>query len=156
MLRSDDNTRWTLFDKDFQSFQKLPKVPFDYCFRCADRETICAGTQLIIVGRETEGIVVWRYELEMNKWFKGPAMIEPRVMYGSASRGNDAFFAGGIKIHENGISEVVSTAEKFSANTKTWTVIHEMHKRRKFCSGCFLHGKFYVIGGRDENNQHLT
>ncbi|VVB09456.1 unnamed protein product [Arabis nemorensis] len=76
---------------------------------------------MIVVGRELEGIVVWRYELEMNKWFKGPAMIAPRVMYGSASHGNDAFFAGGIKFDENGIPEVVSKAEKFSADTKTWT-----------------------------------
>ncbi|CAA7018350.1 unnamed protein product [Microthlaspi erraticum] len=131
----------------------LPELPMhDYCFVHSDKETICAGAQLIVVGRELEGIVVWRYELENNKWFKGPAMITPRVMYGSASRGTDAFFAGGI----NEVYQAVNIAEKYNADTKTWTVIREMHKKRKFSSGFFLCGKFYVIGGRDENNENLT
>lgn len=31
-----------------------------------------------------------------------------------------------------------------------------MHKKRKLSSGCFLRGKFYVIGGLDENDKHLA
>ncbi|VVB09450.1 unnamed protein product [Arabis nemorensis] len=116
---------------------------------------ISAGTQLIVIGKEIESIVVWRYKLEMHKWTKGPSMITPRVMYGSASRGTDAFFAGGVKIHENGTPEVLSAVEKYNADTKTWTMIHGMHKRRKFSSECFLRGKFCVIGGPDENDKYL-
>ncbi|CAA7014518.1 unnamed protein product [Microthlaspi erraticum] len=124
----------------------------DYCFVHSDKGNNVCGSQLIVVGRELEGIVVWRYELENNKWFKGPAMITPRVMYGSASRGTEAFFAGGI----NEVYQAVNIVEKYNADTKTWAVIREMHKKRKFSSGFFLSGKFYVIGGRDENNENLT
>lgn len=152
-VHSGGESCWTMFDKDFTSFRKIPGIPsLDYCFNHSDKETICAGTQLIVVGRELEGIVVWRYELENNTWFKGPAMITPRVMYGSASRGTDAFFAGGM----NEVFQAVNVAEKYNADTKTWSVIHKMHKRRKFSSGFFLRGKFYVIGGRDENNDNLA
>lgn len=51
-------------------------------------------------------------------------MITPRVMFGSASRGTDAFFAGGATIDENGVYQSLNTAEKYTADTKMWTVIH--------------------------------
>ncbi|XP_033129367.1 F-box/kelch-repeat protein At3g27150-like [Brassica rapa] len=35
-------------------------------------------------------------------------------------------------------------------------MINGMHKARKFTSGCFLRGKIYVLGGRDENDKRLT
>ncbi|CAN6831381.1 unnamed protein product [Brassica oleracea] len=82
ILHSGADSNWEMFDKDFKTFQKLPKVPSsDYCFFHSDKETISVGTQLIVIGREIEGIVVFRYELENHKWFKGPSMITPRVMY---------------------------------------------------------------------------
>ncbi|KAG2331759.1 hypothetical protein Bca52824_002939 [Brassica carinata] len=42
-------------------------------------------------------------------------MITPRVMYGSASHGNTAFFAGGIQMEDNGNPVVMRTVE--NANT---------------------------------------
>ncbi|CAN7099768.1 unnamed protein product [Brassica rapa subsp. narinosa] len=157
ILHSGAGSNWEMFDKDFKTFQRLPKVPSsDYCFFHSDKETICLGTQLIVIGREIEGIVVFRYELENHKWFKGPSMITPRVMYGSASHGKTAFFAGGFQMDDNGNPIVVRTVEKYNADEKSWTMINGMHKARKFSSGCFLRGKFYVLGGRDENDKHLT
>ncbi|CAG7870211.1 unnamed protein product [Brassica rapa] len=157
ILHSGAGSNWEMFDKDFKTFQRLPKVPSsDYCFFHSDKETICVGTQLIVIGREIEGIVVFRYEPENHKWFKGPSMITPRVMYGSASHGKTAFFAGGIQMDDNGNPIVVRTVEKYNADAKSWTMINGMHKARKFSSGCFLRGKFYVLGGRDENDKHLT
>ncbi|CAF1859314.1 unnamed protein product [Brassica napus] len=47
------DSNWEMFDKDFKTFQKLPKVPSsDYCFFHSDKETISVGTQLIVIGRE--------------------------------------------------------------------------------------------------------
>ncbi|KAF8103613.1 hypothetical protein N665_0187s0014 [Sinapis alba] len=102
------------------------------------------GTQLIVIGREIEGIVEFHYELDNHKWFKGPSMITPRVMY------------GGIQMDGNGNPIVVQTVEKYNADTKSWTMTNGTQKARKFSSGCFLRGKFYVLGGRDENDKHLT
>ncbi|KAF8103624.1 hypothetical protein N665_0187s0025 [Sinapis alba] len=148
---------WEMFDKDFKTFRRIPKVPSsDYCFFFSDKERISVGTQLIVIGREIEGILVFRYELENHKGFKGPSMITPRTMYGSASRGKTAFFAGGIQMDGNGNPIVAQTVEKYNADTKSLSMINGMHKARKFSSGCFLRGKFYVLGGRDENDKHLT
>ncbi|KAF2567157.1 hypothetical protein F2Q68_00026983 [Brassica cretica] len=134
ILHSGAESNWEIFDKDFKTFQKLPKVPSsDYCFFQSDKETISVGTQLIVTGREIVGIVVFRYELENHMWFKG-----------------------GIQKDDNGNPIVVRTVEKYNADTKSWTMINGMHKARKFSSGCFLRGKFYVLGGRDENDKHLT
>ncbi|XP_010436839.1 PREDICTED: F-box/kelch-repeat protein At3g27150-like [Camelina sativa] len=155
-MLSNGETCWTMFDKDFKNFRQLPKVPSDGCFLYGDKETISAGTHLIVTGREVERIVVWRYELKINKWIKDTDMITPRVMYASARHGTDAFFPGGIKASDKGNSEVVNVAERYNSDTKTWKAMHVMNKRRKISSGCFLRGKFYVLGGRDENDVHLT
>ncbi|KAF8103614.1 hypothetical protein N665_0187s0015, partial [Sinapis alba] len=126
IFHSGAESNLKMFDKDFKTFRRLPKVrSSDYCFFYSDKETISVG------------IVVFCYELENDKWFKGPPVITPRTMYGSASRGKPAFFAGGIQMDGNENPMVVQTARKFS-------------------SGCFLRGKFYVLGGRDENDKHLT
>ncbi|XP_048633681.1 F-box/kelch-repeat protein At3g27150-like [Brassica napus] len=157
ILHSGAVSNWEMFDKDFKTFRRLPKIPSsDYCFFYSGKETVSVGTQLIVIGKERDEIVVFRYELENHKWFKGPSMITPRAMYGSASHGKTAFFAGGIKMDENRNHVVVQTVEKYNADTKRWTMINGMHKARKFSSGCFLRGKFYVLGGRDDNDKHLT
>uniref|UniRef100_A0A0D3D2N4 F-box associated domain-containing protein n=2 Tax=Brassica oleracea var. oleracea TaxID=109376 RepID=A0A0D3D2N4_BRAOL len=157
IMHAGAESSWEIFDKDFKNFRSLPTIPSsDYCFFHSDKETISVGTQLIVIGREIEGIVVFRYELENNKWFRGPLMITPRVMYGSASDGKTVFFAGGIQMDDNGNPIVVRTVEKYNADTKMWTMIYGMHKSRKFSSGCFLRGKFYVLSGRNENDKHLT
>ncbi|KAF8052630.1 hypothetical protein N665_1527s0002 [Sinapis alba] len=140
IMHSGGESSWQMFDKDFKNFRRLPKVhSSDYCFFYIDKETNSVGTQLIVIGMEIEGIVVFRYELENNKWFVGPSMITPRVMYGSASHGKTAFFAGGIQMDNNGNSVVVRTVEKYNGDTKMWTLINAMHKSRK-----------------DENDKHLT
>ncbi|CAN8266285.1 unnamed protein product [Cochlearia groenlandica] len=155
MLSSGD-TRWTMFDKEFENCQKVTEIPSDVCFSKGDKESLCAGTHLIVIGKEVEKIALWRYELETNKWFKGPGMITPRILFASASRGTIVFVAGGLKLDGKNSVEVVDKAEKYDSETKTWTPLCGMHKRRKFCSGCYLRGKFYVLGGRDENEKNLT
>ncbi|KAF8051295.1 hypothetical protein N665_1750s0003 [Sinapis alba] len=69
---------------------------------------------------------------------------------------NDKETLRGIQMDGNGNPIVVRTVEKYNADTKSWTVINGMHKARKFSSGCFLRGKFYVLGGRDGNDKHHT
>ncbi|EOA19120.1 hypothetical protein CARUB_v10007789mg [Capsella rubella] len=152
---SGGDTCWTVFGQDFKNFRQLPEIPSDTCFLYGDKETICAGTHLIVIGKEEKSLVVWRYEMEMDKWIKDE-MITPRVMYASASHGTNAFFAGGINISENGIPEVVNVAERYDSETKTWKAMKAMHKRRKSSSGFFLRGKFYALGGRNENEVYLT
>lgn len=102
--------------------------------------------------RRGDHVVVWRYGLEINKWFKGPAMITPQVMYGCIIRGTYVFRAGGIRIE----GKNNNTSEKYNAETKAWTVIHEMHNQMKFCPKCFFHNKFHVVNDRNENDEYLT
>ncbi|KAJ7013840.1 hypothetical protein NC653_003464 [Populus alba x Populus x berolinensis] len=46
---------WWGFDRQFCSRRKLPDLPADCCFSFGDKESLCAGTHLIISGREIEG-----------------------------------------------------------------------------------------------------
>lgn len=153
MLASGE-TCWWAFDREFASRQRLPVVPSDSCFTSGDKESLCAGTHLIISGMEIDGPVIWRYELGMNNWFKGPSMINPRCLFASATCGSFACVAGGIDLGPG--RKVLNTAEKYNPETKSWDQLPLMNEKRKLCSGCFMDNKFYVIGGKNEAEDELS
>jgi hypothetical protein len=139
---------WWAFDREFKTKRKLPFFQTDFSFTNTDRESFCAGTHLLVSGKELDGLVIWRYELAMDRWYKGPSMISPRCLFASATCGTFACVAGGVGMEPN--SEVYDTAEKYNPETKSWDPLPRMKQRRKFCSGCYMDNKFYVIGGRNE------
>ncbi|CAJ2669558.1 unnamed protein product [Trifolium pratense] len=153
MLASGESNWWGM-DWPFKSSRKLPRIQSDYSFEFGDKESFSAGSQLLVSGKEIEGAVIWRYDSETNEWFKGPFMINPRCLFASASSGNFAFVAGGLET--NTYSEVLDTAEKYNSKSKTWKPLPKMNLKRKFCSGCYMDKRFYVIGGQDENKKDLT
>lgn len=142
---------WLAFDREFKSCRRLPVLPADMCFSSGDKESFCAGTHLLISGREIEGLVIWRYELSLNKWYKGPSMLNPRCLFASATCGIFAYVAGGIGIMEN--SKVYNTAEKYNPDTQSWEPLPKMIRRRKLCAGCYMDNRFYVIGGRNDEGE---
>ncbi|KAL5717611.1 hypothetical protein ACHQM5_010593 [Ranunculus cassubicifolius] len=153
MLASGEPHWWT-FDRHFQSFRMLPPLPSDSCFVAGDKESLCVGTHLLVCGKEVEGIAIWRYELSMNTWYRGPSMITPRCLFASANCGEFACAAGGITMGTS--MEVLDSAELYHPENKSWDPLPRMHKKRKLCSGFYMDKKFYVIGGQDENAHNLT
>jgi hypothetical protein len=157
MLASGESSWWA-FDPEFQSRRKLPILPSDICFSSGDKESLCAGTHLLVSGREIDGLVIYRYELAMNKWYKGPNMITPRCLFASATCGTFAFVAGGIgtatttTVNRNQ-NQVYDTAEKYNPETRSWDPLPRMKRKRKLCSGCYMDNRFYVIGGRNEDGE---
>lgn len=152
MLASGDANWWT-FDRNFSSCRKLPTLPSDYNFEYGDKESFTAGTNLFVCGKEIEGTVVWRYELAANEWFKGPSMITPRCLFASATCGNTAFIAGGLETET--CKTILNSAEMYNPDTNSWERLPNMNHSRKHCSGCYMDGKFYVIGGLGENQKEL-
>ncbi|XP_006359067.1 F-box/kelch-repeat protein At3g27150-like [Solanum tuberosum] len=150
MLASGETNWWT-FDREFNSRRKIPDLPSDVCFTFGDKESLCAGTHLLVSGREIDGLVIWRFELATNCWYKGPSMVNPRCLFASATCGTSAFVAGGVGIMAN--SEVYDTAEKYNPDSRSWDPLPRMKRKRKLCSGCYMDKKFYVIGGRNENGE---
>ncbi|XP_022888811.1 F-box/kelch-repeat protein At3g27150-like isoform X1 [Olea europaea var. sylvestris] len=150
MLTSGEGN-WLAFDREFRSHRKLPVLPSDPCFSCGDKETLCAGTHLLVSGREIDGLVIWRYELAENKWYKGPSMTSPRCLFASATCGTFAYVAGGMGDAAN--CETYDTAEKYNSGNGSWEPLPRMKKRRRFCSGCYMDHKFYVIGGRNDDGE---
>ncbi|XP_004514113.1 F-box/kelch-repeat protein At3g27150 [Cicer arietinum] len=153
MLASGESNWWGM-DWPFKSSRKLPRIQSDYSFEFGDKESFSAGSDLLVSGKEIDGAVIWRYDSETNEWLKGPFMINPRCLFASASSGDFAFVAGGLET--NTYSKVLDTAEKYDSKRKTWETLPKMNQKRKFCSGCFMDKRFYVIGGQDENQKDLT
>ncbi|PIN09787.1 hypothetical protein CDL12_17625 [Handroanthus impetiginosus] len=147
---SGENTWWS-FDREFKSCNRLPILPSDPCFVFGDKESLCAGTHLLVSGKEIDGLVVWRYELSKSQWYKGPPMTTPRCLFASATCGSYAYVAGGRAADLRG--EIYYTAEKYNPENRSWEPLPRMRRRRQLCAGCYMDGKFYVIGGRNEDGE---
>lgn len=134
---------WEAFDPIRQRWMHLPRMTSNECFMCSDKESLAVGTELLVFGREYMSHVIYRYSILTNSWSSGMRMNSPRCLFGSASLGEKAILAGGCDLEGN----ILSTAEMYNSETQTWTVLPSMNKPRKMCSGVFMDGKFYVIGG---------
>lgn len=153
MFASGESSWWA-FDREFKSRWKLPILPSDPCFASGDKESFCAGTHLLVSGREIDGLVVWRYDLASNIWQKVPPMINPRCLFASATFGDCAYVAGGMGATSR--EEVYDTAEKYNPESGAWAPLPRMKKKRKLCAGFYMDDRFYVIGGRNEDDGGLT
>ncbi|KAK7336065.1 hypothetical protein VNO77_16594 [Canavalia gladiata] len=153
MLASGERNWWGM-DWPFKSSRRLPPIESDYSFEFGDKESFCAGSHLLVLGKEIEGAVTWRYNSESNEWLKGPSMINPRCLFASATCGAFAFLAGGLEART--YTQVLDSAEKYNSESQCWEPLPKMNKKRKFCSGCFMDNKFYVLGGQDEHQKDLT
>ncbi|KAL0695348.1 hypothetical protein Bca4012_062528 [Brassica carinata] len=134
---------WEAFDPRSKRWMRLPSMPQNECFRYADKESLAVGTDLLVFGWELSSYVIYRYSLLTNSWSTGKSMNMPRCLFASASYGEIAVLAGGCD--SNG--RILDTAEMYNYEDQTWSVLPEMNKRRKMCSGVFMDGKFYVFGG---------
>ncbi|KAL3636686.1 hypothetical protein CASFOL_018985 [Castilleja foliolosa] len=146
-------TSWWAFDRAFNSRKKLPILPSDPSFTSGDKETLSAGTHLLVSGHEIDGLVIWRYELASNKWFKGPSMISPRCLFASATCGDRAYVAGGRSASLSRGVEVHDTAERYDPESRSWDPLPRMKKKRELCAGFYMDGKFYVVGGRNKDGE---
>ncbi|MBA0842265.1 hypothetical protein Goarm_002102 [Gossypium armourianum] len=121
---------WWACDGLFKSCRKLPELPsLDICFINGDKESVCAGSHLIVSGRETFGSVVWRFELETGKWFKGPSMIDPRMhqkrkLCSGCFMDKKFYVIGGRDEHNNQLT----CGEAYDKDNNTWEWIPDMLK----------------------------
>ncbi|TKY63071.1 F-box/kelch-repeat protein [Spatholobus suberectus] len=153
MLASGESNWWGM-EWPFKSSRKLPPIQSDYSFEFGDKESFCAGSHLLVSGKEIDGAVIWRLDSIKNEWLKGPSMINPRCLFASATCGTIAFVAGGLDART--YTQVLDSAEKYNSESQCWEPLPRMNKKRKFCSGCFMDNKFYVLGGQDEHGKDLT
>lgn len=143
--------QWRAFDPVYNRWRCLPQCPCDYTFDSCDKESAVAGTQLLVTGHSSTGPTVWRYDLHTNAWVKASKMLQSRCLFASASHGEYAYFAGG-----SCDGAVLRSAERYNSLTEEWERLPDLHVNRKWCSGCILDNKFFVIGGQGSERQPLT
>ncbi|XBI05791.1 hypothetical protein VPH35_133908 [Triticum aestivum] len=104
-------------------------------------ESLAVGTELLVVGER--GRVALRYSILTNSWTGlADALNTPRYSFGSASVGEKAYVAGGFR--------------SYNYRAHTWTPLPSMNRARYRCSGAFMDGKFYVVGGVSSSLEVLT
>ncbi|KAK8951129.1 F-box/kelch-repeat protein SKIP11 [Platanthera zijinensis] len=143
---------WVAYDPYRARWIQLPRMPHNECFMCSDKESLAVGTELLVFGKVVFSHTVLRYSILTNSWSPGVMMNSPRCLFGSASIGEKAIFAGGCDAR----GSILSSAELYNSETRTWTALPSMNKPRKMCSGVFMDGKFYVIGGMGSNGELLA
>ncbi|XP_042419147.1 F-box/kelch-repeat protein At5g60570-like isoform X1 [Zingiber officinale] len=143
---------WEAFDPFRRRWLRLPRMPCDDCFSCADKESLAVGTQLLVFGREVTGFAIWKYSVVSRDWSRCPPMNLPRCLFGSGSCGEIAIVAGGTDKY-GGVSKCV---ELYNSETGTWETLSDLNIPRRLCSGFFMDGKFYVIGGMLNQTDSLT
>ncbi|KAH7405301.1 hypothetical protein KP509_15G064800 [Ceratopteris richardii] len=154
-IYASGNDGWSAFNPRRNMWRSLPHANVDPNFVLADKESLAAGPHLLWLGRETYEFACYKYDLEANSWESGPRMVNPRCLFGSASCGRYAYVAGGFSVGEMQF-DVLNSAERYDSLTGTWTLLPPMHTPRHKCSGFFMDGKFYVIGGKTANHEQLT
>ncbi|XP_010264703.1 PREDICTED: F-box/kelch-repeat protein At5g60570-like [Nelumbo nucifera] len=147
-----DPRGWEAFDPVRKKWRRLPKIPCDECFNHADKESLAVGSELLVFGRELLDFATWRYSLVHGNWVKCQGLNLPRCLFGSSSSGSIAIVAGGSD--KNGT--VLKSAELYDSKLGRWELLPNMNSPRKLCSGFFMDGKFYVIGGISSPNVSLT
>ncbi|KAL5186188.1 F-box/kelch-repeat protein SKIP11 [Glycine soja] len=145
---------WEVFDPMNGYWMKLPRMPSNQydCFTFSDKESLAVGTELLVFGKAIEAPVVYGYSLLTHTWSHGTQMSVPRCLFASASRGEIAIVAGGC----NPLGKILSVAEMYNSDTKTWEALPNMNKARKMSAGVFMDGKFYALGGMGEDGNKLT
>ncbi|XP_031099527.1 F-box/kelch-repeat protein At1g26930-like [Ipomoea triloba] len=134
---------WEAFDPNLRRWMRLPTMNSNECFVFSDNESLAVGTELLVFGKEYMAQVIYRYSLLTNSWSTGMQMNEPRCLFGSACQGEIAIVAGGCDLQ----GKILSSAELYNSETGEWKLLPSLNKARKMCSGVFMDGKFYVIGG---------
>ncbi|KAF8111414.1 hypothetical protein N665_0076s0386 [Sinapis alba] len=142
---------WEAYDPNGDRWLRVPKMTFNECFMCSDKESLAVGTELLVFGKEIMSHVIYKYSILTNTWTSGMQMNTPRCLFGSASLGEVAVIAGGC----DPSGQILNSAEVYNSETGEWTVIPSMNKARKMCSSVFMDGNFYVIGGIGEGNSKM-
>ncbi|KAK4784615.1 hypothetical protein SAY86_018983 [Trapa natans] len=136
---------WQAFDPVRVRWIRLPRIIDNEYVVFPDRESLAVGTDLLVFTRDmiTSSNIIYKYSILTNSWTSGMKMNVPRCLFGSASLGEIAILAGGRDPRGN----TLSSAEMYNSETQEWERLPDMNKPRTMCSGVFMDGKFYVIGG---------
>uniref|UniRef100_A0A8I6Y796 Glutaredoxin domain-containing protein n=1 Tax=Hordeum vulgare subsp. vulgare TaxID=112509 RepID=A0A8I6Y796_HORVV len=132
---------WDAYDPSTGRWIHVPKMPPSGSYFW---DSLAVGTELLLFG---ETGVALRYSILTNSWTGLPdadAINTPRYLFGAASGGEKAYVAGGL---DSSRTNALSSAEMYDSETHTWTPLPSMNRARYGCSGAFMDGKFYVIGG---------
>lgn len=154
-IYTSGNNGWNAFDPKQNRWRNLPHAIVDPNFDLSDKESLAAGPHLLWLGREAFEFACYKYDLMSNSWERGPRMLNPRCLFGSATCGEYAFVAGGFSV--GGMQfNVLNTAERYDSSKGIWEPIPPISTPRHKCSGFFMDGKFYIIGGKTRDHEQLT
>ncbi|EOA35162.1 hypothetical protein CARUB_v10020300mg [Capsella rubella] len=132
---------WEAYDPNGDRWLRVPKMTFNECFMCSDKESLAVGTELLVFaslgeiaviagGCDPRGQILSSAELynsETGEWTAIPSMNKARKMCSSVFMDGNFYCIGGIG---EGNSKMLMCAEVYDLKKKTWTLIPDMLPER--------------------------
>ena len=84
-------------------------------------------------------------------WEESPPMLKARRWFAAVNCNNMVYAIGG-RFGEDPMT-ATKTVERFDPDQNEWMYVNEMHTERSAHAACVMHGKIYVVGGVDAENE---
>ncbi|KAF2561848.1 hypothetical protein F2Q70_00016064 [Brassica cretica] len=59
---------WEAYDPNGDRWLRVPKMTFNECFSCSDKESLAVGTELLLFGKEVMSHVIYKYSVLTHAW----------------------------------------------------------------------------------------
>ncbi|OAE23811.1 hypothetical protein AXG93_369s1050 [Marchantia polymorpha subsp. ruderalis] len=129
--------KWRAYRPTVNDWVVIPPCPSDFVFHSCDKESMVAGLNLMVLGQGGDGYVVWRFDTIRSAWSTTPKMHTDRCLFGSASFGQFAYFAGGRSrrsllksVESQQQSIILNSGEVYDPAMKTWNLIEDMWPKK--------------------------
>ena len=113
----------------------------------------CGGWLYALGGWDEENCLssVERLSDISGTWEKTESMLKPRCWFAAVNCANVMYAVGG-QCGEDA-STVTKSVEKYNADDKKWLFVSDMNTERCAHAACVMHGKIFVVGGKNANDR---
>ncbi|MCD6518952.1 MAG: S8 family serine peptidase [Anaerolineae bacterium] len=134
-----------VYDPYFDQWTRIANIPGT---GVAFAQAVSLNGAIYLAGGWPEQKSLLRYDPQSDSWTILQSMHQGRHSFAMATDGRHIFVAGGGKLLDG-----LASVERYDPLTNRWTVFPSLHfSRRTGAIGVYADGKFYVIGGIDQQS----
>ncbi|KAH0897849.1 hypothetical protein HID58_047417, partial [Brassica napus] len=120
---------WEAYDPNGDRWLRVPKMTFNECFSCSDKESLAVGTELLLFGKEVMSHVIYKYSVLTHAWTSNEyseVLGEVAVVAGGCDPRGKILNSAEIYSLESGEWTMLMCGEVYDLKKKTWTLIPNM------------------------------
>jgi hypothetical protein len=119
-----------------------------------DGKIYAMGGMNIFLSSSTYLASVEVYDVSTDTWEEGIPLPQPRMVAATGVIDGKIYLAGGY-FWEEAVTYYLDRLDRFDPDGNFWVTLAPMPTPRSLAAGAVLDGKFYVMGGRNENGKTM-